>query len=227
MIKSKLSFIKIILALIIILSFVYISGVVFYMISKKKPSISIDYDVNDQISEINNETENNPILKPSSAPIPALSLTSDDVFDFGKNDQMFSVSKSEFVILDKINASELEAKSKDCGKNKSEKYFKKILSSFAVSDNGLEYNFAYKTKTQDAGNWIVTVVPNNIGYTNYDDFKNDFDLCEAGARKYPFMMSEKYLLFISSCGTGFDDGSGLPHGCDVIRDFVQPTIKLK
>mgnify|MGYP006916424689 CR=1 FL=1 len=32
---------------------------------------------------------------------------------------------------------------------------------------------------------------------------------------------------MSSCGTGFDDGSGRPLGCDLIQEFVQPTIRVQ
>jgi len=153
--------------------------------------------------------------------------TSTDFFTYTKNDQIFSVSKSKFKVLNKFNALELKNKSKDCGTNKSEQYFKKLLSHYSENDSGMEYQFKYQGQTQDSGIWIVTIIPNKIGYTNLEDFKNDFNLCEAGSDKYPSLMLEKYFLFVSSCGTGYDDDSGLPHGCDVVRKIVEPTIMVK
>jgi len=75
--------------------------------------------------------------------------------------------------------------------------------------------------------WIVTIVPNNIGYTSLKKFKDDFALCSVGGNRYPSLITKNYLLFVSSYETGFDDGSGRPHGCNEIREFVEPTIELK
>ncbi len=152
---------------------------------------------------------------------------SNEFFTFTKDDQIFSVSKSEFKVLNKFNALELKSESEDCGTNKSEQYFKELLSYYSENSNGIEYQFKYIGQTQDFGAWVVMVVPNKIGYINFEEFKNDFNLCEAGSDRYPALMSDKYFLFVSSCGTGFDDGSGLPNGCDVVRKIIEPTIRIK
>lgn len=165
------------------------------------------------------DDENNKIIPDDDIP--------DEFFTYVKDDQIFSVSKSEFRILDKFNAIELKSKSENCGTNKSEQYFKELLSHYSENEDGIEYQFKYQGQTQDSGIWTVVAISNKIGYTNLEEFKNDFDLCEAGSDRYPYLISEKYLLFVSSCGTGYDDGSGLPHGCDVVRKIVEPTIRVK
>ena len=43
---------------------------------------------------------------------------------------------------------------------------------------------------------------------------------------YPVQMNAKWILFVNSCGTGYSDGSGNPIGCQVVRDIVEPTLKL-
>ena len=101
------------------------------------------------------------------------------------------------------------------------------MSKFSSSDKGHIYKISYTGQTQGSGIWKITVIPNKLGYRNLDEFKNDFDLCYAGGDEYPTLISENYLLFVSSCGTGFDDGSGLPHGCDMVRKSIEPTIILK
>lgn len=153
--------------------------------------------------------------------------TPSEPFTYTKNDQLFSVSKKEFNVLDQFNFSTLKDQSQECGTNKTEQYFKNLLSKYTSGDKGIEYDFQYKGQTQDSGILVVTVIPNKLGYVNVDDFKKDFDICAAGADKYPSLVSEKYLLFISSCGTGFDDGSGKPHGCDKVGEAVESTIKLQ
>lgn len=165
-----------------------------------------------------------PTIEPTIAPTrtPVLIPASTDFFTYSKDDQVFSVSKNEFKVLDKFSVSELMSLSNECGTNKSEQYFIQLLSNYSKDDNGAEYHFTYKGQTQDSGDWIVTVILNKIG-----GFKDDFNICEAGANRYPTLASDKYLLFVSSCGTGADDDSGLPHGCDIVRKMVEPTIKFK
>ena len=158
--------------------------------------------------------------------IPDDIIPDDDIFDDMKDSQIFSVSKSEFKVLDKFNALELKNKSKDCGTDKSEQYFKELLSYYSENDNGIEYQFKYQGQTQSSGVWIITAISNKVGYTNLEDFKNDFNLCEAGSNRYPYLISEKYILFASSCGTGYDDNSKLSHGCDIVRKMVEPMIKI-
>lgn len=148
-------------------------------------------------------------------------------FTYTKNDQLFSVSKKEFNVVDEFVSSTLKDQSEECGTAKTEQYFKNLLSKYSSKEQGEKYSFQYQGQTQDSGIWLVTVIPNKIGYSNINDFKKDFDICSAGADKYPSLVSDKYLLFASSCGTGFDDGSGKPHGCDNVREAVEATIKLR
>jgi hypothetical protein len=63
-------------------------------------------------------------------------------------------------------------------------------------------------------------------YATIDSVKKDFDQCYAGGDMYPTAMNSKWLLFVNSCGTGFDDGSGKPNGCQEVRTIVEPTLKL-
>lgn len=152
---------------------------------------------------------------------------SSEPFTYAKNDQLFSVSKEEFNVLNEFVSTTLTAQSEECGTAKTEQYFKNLLSKYSSNDQGGKYSFQYLGQTQDSGTWIVTIIPNKLGYVNIGDFKKDFDICSAGADKYPLLMSYKYLLFVSSCGTGFDDGSGKPNGCDKVREAVESTIKLR
>ncbi len=143
-------------------------------------------------------------------------------FTYTKNDQMFLVSKEEFNILDYFNPSELENNSRDCDVNKDKQYFENLLSNFSKNDKGIEYRFHYIPENKNYNILSFVVVPNKIGYTNFHEFKLDFDLCFAGGKKYPFLISNDYLLFISSCGTG-----ALGEGCYEIKKFVEPTVELK
>jgi hypothetical protein len=143
---------------------------------------------------------------------------------YTSNDALFSVKKSSFEVLDKFTAKDLQA---NCD-NKVESYFSGLLSHFSATDTGTQYDFTYKgAATQDTGTWTVTVIPNKIAYTNLELFKSDFEICGAGASLYPTLLSTDNLLFESSCGSGFDDGTGTPHGCTEVQNAVKPTLKLK
>jgi len=139
---------------------------------------------------------------------------------------IFSVQKTEFDVSDRFTAKQLSDNSAGCGTGKSEDYFDNLLSYYPNGAKGVEYSFVYSGKSQQPEAWKVTVLP-NIGYDDAGEFMEDFDVCSAGGEMYPTQLSSRFLLFESSCGTGFDDGSGLVHGCDAVQKAVLPTLKLK
>lgn len=106
-----------------------------------------------------------------------------------------------------------------------ENYYNNILSKFSSDDKGYIYVFKYKKENQGRDSWLITLIPNKIGYGRFEDFNNDFIQCAAGADS-PKANSGKYLYFESACGTGFNDGSGLPIGCLVAKEVIDPTLKL-
>jgi len=115
-----------------------------------------------------------------------------------------------------------------CLSNKDIKYFEELLSNFSEEDIGIEYSFYATEKLVSQREpatltypWRIIVIPNKIGYTNMEDFEVDFNFCGGtGGTRYPFLMSENYLLFSSPCG-------GLLNICEEIRPLIAPTIKLK
>jgi hypothetical protein len=143
------------------------------------------------------------------------------------NDALFSASSSTFSVLEQFTPQELAAHSQECGTNKNEQYYRDLLAKYSNQDTGVKYVFQYKGISQDERDWSVMVIPNKLGYSDRDGFGRDFDICAAGYEKYPSLVSTEYLLFSASCGTGYDDGSGRPHGCDEVEKFVEPTIELK
>lgn len=225
MISIKLPSKKAVLG-VIILAFA-VTGIVIYVFSLKKfventSRLEFSQPASNTTSILREETESITDNNQTSGKIG-----STESFTYSEDDQLFVVSEKEFRVLDKISVENLISESEECGTKKNDQYFNSVLSKYSIDDKGVEYSFKYKGKTQDSGIWKVTVVPNKIGYDNLDNFKNDFDLCKAGAEMYPTLISEKWLLFESSCGTGFDDDSGNPHGCDVVQQAVGPTITLK
>jgi hypothetical protein len=137
------------------------------------------------------------------------------------------VSVIEFNVLNFLGkASVWAGYSEECGNNEDEDYFDNILSKFSTEDKGYIYEFKYTSEGQGRNSWLVTIIPNNIGYTNLKDFENDFMQCAAGGIRYPKLISNNYLLFQSSCGTGAMDSSGLPIGCEIAKEVIEPTLKL-
>jgi hypothetical protein len=122
-------------------------------------------------------------------------------------------------------ADQLKSMAEECGSQYEAGYFDKLVAKFSGA-NKIVYNFKYQGKSQDAGVYTVTLLPNKPGYTSLDQFKKDFDICTAGGDAYPTMLNSNWLLFVNACGTGFDDGSGLPYGCDKVREIIEPSLKL-
>jgi hypothetical protein len=103
-------------------------------------------------------------------------------------------------------------------------YFNKVADKF---DGAIEmiYEFKYQGDSQD-GDYTVTILQNKPGYRTLDQFKNDFDYCAAGGDAYPEMLNGDWLVFVNACGTGVDDGSGRPHGCEEMQKIIETSLKL-
>lgn len=121
-------------------------------------------------------------------------------------------------------AKDLKEMSDECGTTYEADHFENLIEEFSGSRK-VVYTFSYNDPTQD-GNYVVTLVPNAPRYTTLEDFQKDFDICAAGGNMYPQMMNEEWLVFTNSCGSGYDDDSGLPHGCEIMRQAIEPTLRL-
>lgn len=119
----------------------------------------------------------------------------------------------------------LKGAADECGAQHEIDYFDMLITKFNGA-NKTVYNFKYQGNSQDAGIYSVTLLPNKAGYTSLEQFKKDFDICAAGGDAYPTMLNSNWLLFVSACGSGFDDGSGRTHGCDEIKKIIEPSLKL-
>lgn len=122
-------------------------------------------------------------------------------------------------------ADQLASMAKECGNEQTAGYFNNLISKFSNAAKTV-YNFKYAGTSQKPDTFVVTLLPNNVGYSSLEQFKKDFNQCYAGGDAYPTMLNKDWLLFVNSCGTGFDDGSGKPIGCQKVRDVVEPTLKL-
>lgn len=136
-----------------------------------------------------------------------------------------SVSVSKETASFPYSAYQLVSMAEECGNNQTSTYFSNLVSKFSGATRTV-YKFTYQGETQDSGVFVVTLLPNKADYSSLDEFKKDFDQCAAGGDAYPTMLNDNWLLFVNACGTGFDDGSGRPHGCQEISDVVEPTLKL-
>ena len=136
-----------------------------------------------------------------------------------------SASVSKTTASFGYTADQLKSMAEECGAQHEVGYFDKLVAKFSGATKTV-YNFKYQGNSQDAGIYTVTLLPNKAGYTSLDQFKKDFDICAAGGDAYPTMLNSSWLLFVNACGTGFDDGSGQPHGCDEVKKIIEPSLKL-
>lgn len=120
---------------------------------------------------------------------------------------------------------QLVSMAEECGNNQTSSYFSNLISKFRGATKTI-YNFKYTGASQESDTFVVTLLPNKASYSSLDEFKKDFDQCNAGSDAYPKMINSDWLLFVNACGTGFDDGSGKPVGCQEVRDVVESTLKL-
>jgi hypothetical protein len=89
---------------------------------------------------------------------------------------------------------------------------------------GTAYRFHFTGESQDSRDFIVSVFPNIQHYSDIKSFQSDFESCYAGGDYYPHAISAKSIVFINGCGTGYDDGSKRPHGCEEAKRAVEQSI---
>lgn len=136
-----------------------------------------------------------------------------------------SVSVSKNTAPFDYTAEQLKSMADECGSKYNADYFNQLVTKFSGASK-IIYNFKYNGTSQNSDTFVVTLLPNRAGYTSLEQFKKDFDICAAGEGVYPKMFNSKWLLFINSCGSGSDDASGRPIGCQKVQDVVEPTLKL-
>lgn len=177
--------------------------------------------------DVRNVPDADQIIATTKFTNPTNSLVSNGLISYDANNQLFTVTQKQFKVLDVFTPDYLENSSSGCyGGTHPLSYYQTVLSKFSSSDQGAQYDFNFAGKSQNSGVYEVTIIPNKPGYQNMDQFNGDFGLCDAGDNLYPSLFTSNYLLFTSACGTGYDDGSGLPHGCDEVESFVGDSIKL-
>ncbi|MFA6197527.1 MAG: hypothetical protein WC734_00015 [Patescibacteria group bacterium] len=155
-------------------------------------------------------------------PAPA----SSELLIYAQNDQLYNVTEHSMAVSSQFNIEDLYNQSSECGTNLTREHFAALLAQFNA-DRGTQYEFRYKGSSQEPAYWRVVVLPNRPAYATLADFQNDFNICIAGGETYPTKITSNNLMFASSCGTGFDDGSGVLHGCGIIREAVEPTLQMK
>lgn len=147
-------------------------------------------------------------------------------FSFDQSEVSKAPTKTTFLVRQGFALDDLVSASTSCGNNLTKEHFATVLKTFAPTDVANEYHFVFNGASQSPNEWVVTAMPNKLNYESESDFKQDFDICEAGAGRYPFKVSPSYLLFTSSCGSGYSDGSGLPNGCQKVKDAIEPSLSM-
>lgn len=132
----------------------------------------------------------------------------------------------EFLPTLGYTADGLTAMAEECGSEHVDGYFENLIKTYE-GISPMQYSFIYQGESQDSGIYNVTLLPNLMNYKTMEEFGADFRICAAGGGGYPYMLNDEWLVFTGSCGSGYDDGSGLPHGCQEVLDVVKPSLSFK
>jgi len=153
--------------------------------------------------------------------MPAQSESSEPL-SYSLNGVSASVSKTSAPFA--YTSEQLKNMADECGSKHASGYFDQLISKFKGTTKRI-YSFKYTGASQVPDTYLVSLLPNKAGYTSLNQFKKDFDMCAAGGT-YPTMLNSNWLLFTSSCGSGYADESGRPIGCEKVQKVVEPTLKL-
>lgn len=133
-----------------------------------------------------------------------------------------TVTKTSGVF--EMTVDQLEAMADECGTEYPADYFDGVVNAFEGATT-ITYNFKYRGASQDPDTYTITALSNERPYESFKEFQRDFNFCAAG-ETYPLKSNGEWLLFGSSCGTGFADDSGDPIGCQEIADILDETLTL-
>ena len=150
-----------------------------------------------------------------------------DLLTYPVNDELYTVTERVVPIRDIFNTETLVSQSLGCDSKHDADYYTALLAKYSSTNLITQYVFRYNGTSQDPVRLLVTILPNKPQYPDLKAFEADFNICAAGGDYYPNIVTSDNLLFVSSCGTGVDDGSGRPFGCQKISDAVMPTMVLR
>ena len=157
---------------------------------------------------------------------PAKPVIIEGPLAYSTGDLDVSVRKEVVPVSSLFDAQTLRDNAIGCGAKHPGGYFGALMAKFEGAD-AQAYVFHYEQPSQDPADYRVTVIPNAPAYEDLAAFRKDFDVCDAGGDRYPRMASAEWLVFVNACGSGFNDGSGRPLGCEEIRQVVEPSLQLK
>jgi len=131
--------------------------------------------------------------------------------------------KVRVLIVEKpfdYSAEQLQTMAGECGMTPPVNHFTLLVEKFKDASYKV-YAFEYLGgQGSDQNTYYVSVLPNVVGYQNFEDFKKDFDQCFAGITAAPMMLNKDWLVFDNGC-------SDIKlTGCELIRTAVRPTLKL-
>jgi len=150
-------------------------------------------------------------------------ITSAEPFSYSLKGLPVTISKKKQAF--DFTAAKLEDLAKECGTKYQAGYFDNLIAKFKDAEETV-YNFKYQGASQSDLTFTITLVPNKAGYKSLAKFEKDFNQCFIAGDAYPLLLNKDWLLFINSCGSGVDDGSGRPDGCGEVDDAVASTLKL-
>lgn len=139
-------------------------------------------------------------------------------FTYSEEGKKWIVTTQDFAVKEIFTP--LSLRNNRCNAEQDVEYFEDLLEPYSMEDIGRKYFFSYEKPSQGSP-FIVTVIPNKL--TENHNFIDDFAVCSAGEKYYPHLESDKYLLFVSSCGSG----GGPNTYCDEAKEAIEPTLKLK
>lgn len=133
-----------------------------------------------------------------------------------------NVTVNELTFGDLFTVDGLKMTSTECGVEREDGYFEDLMAKMA-GETVYQYVFTYAGESQRSNSYTVDVVANAAGYDSSVTFTEDFGVCAVGGM-YPQYMNTDWLTFEAGCGSGYDDGSGLPIGCDEVKKNIEISL---
>lgn len=197
---------------LVLLSIFLVIGFFYFWNNKnkgEKEKTSIIPDIHKGIAGVNQLKE---IRDENSASGPLFYTTDGEPIIISKSEETFD-----------YNQDNLKKMAQDCDVNLSDAYLQELLVKF-VGTKKIVYSFKYEGGDESV--YKVTLIPNKAKYKDFEQFKRDFNICVTGAEAYPKMFNDNWLLFVSSCGSGFSDNSNIVNGCEKAKNIIEPNLNF-
>ncbi|MFA5792738.1 MAG: hypothetical protein WC897_02585 [Candidatus Gracilibacteria bacterium] len=143
-------------------------------------------------------------------------------YNLDSSELPLSVAKTTETFSVDWDALTLKKNAQNCGVDTAtlaDGYFEQIITAIEGAFQNQYYKYVFTAKADQSETYTLMLVPNATAYKSLEEFKADFNVCDAGGI-YPIRMNNDWLMFGTACaGAYVEEPVGIT--CTEIKDSLK------